>query len=159
VNLQAVERFVVSGSVVRATVESLREAGEDGFERFVLWSGVVTDKSMSIRTAHVPEQTAYRTESGLMVRVDGDALHRLNTWLYKENETLAAQVHAHPTGAFHSGTDDAYPIVTALGGLSIVLPDFATRGFFTRDVKAYRLTPDGWRRIAARRFRGLVEVD
>jgi hypothetical protein len=158
VNLEGIERFVVPESVVEQTVASLRDAGEEGFERFVLWSGVADGSEMTIRTAHVPTQTAYRTRRGLMVRVEGEALHRLNSWLYMNREILAAQVHAHPTDAFHSGTDDEYPIVTALGGLSLVVPDFAARGFFVRGLEAYRLTPRGWRRIGRSRFRRLVKV-
>lgn len=157
-SLERVKRYEVPGSVVERTVVALRQAGKQGFERFVLWSGVIDNDRVVIRTAHVPEQTAYKTTGGLMVRVEGGALHALNNWLYKHHETLAAQVHAHPTDAFHSSTDDAYPIVTVLGGLSIVVPDFARRGFFVRDLEAYRLTERGWRRIRQRQFRKLMTV-
>ena len=34
------------------------------------------------------------------------------------------QVHTHPGAAFHSPTDDAWPIVHLEGFLSLVLPDF-----------------------------------
>ncbi|MGI8413458.1 MAG: Mov34/MPN/PAD-1 family protein [Solirubrobacteraceae bacterium] len=157
-SLERVKRYEIPGPVIERTIVSLRQAGKQGFERFVLWSGVIDDDRVVIRTAHVPDQTAYKTTLGLMVRVEGEALHELNHWLYKHRETLAAQVHAHPTDAFHSSTDDAYPIVTVLGGLSIVVPDFARRGFFVRDLEAYRLTESGWCRIRRRQFRKLIRV-
>lgn len=157
-NLEAIERFVVRESAVQETVSALQDAGHRGFECFVLWSGVVEGSQMTIQTVHVPAQTGYKTNAGLLVRIEGDALHDLNTWLYRNGESLAVQVHAHPTHAFHSGTDDQYPIVTALGGLSVVIPDFATRGFFGRGLEAYRLTRAGWRRVAPRRFSRLIEV-
>lgn len=78
-----------------------------------------------------------------MVRVDGDALHRLNVWLYQHQQMLGVQVHAHPTDAYHSDTDDTFPIVTTLGGLSLVVPNFCRRDLF-RGSAAYRLTPNGW---------------
>jgi hypothetical protein len=83
-----------------------------------------------------------------MVRVEGQALHELNLWLYEHNEVLAAQVHAHPTHAFHSDTDDTFPIVTALGGLSLVVPDFARRGVLTAGSAAFRLSRSGWDAVA-----------
>jgi hypothetical protein len=96
-----------------------------------------------VHAAHVPRQTATRSPDGLMVRVEGDALHRLNVWLYEHGQVLGAQVHAHPTDAYHSDTDDTFPIVTALGGLSLVVPDFCRRDLLTGSA-AYRLTSDGW---------------
>jgi hypothetical protein len=157
VNFEDIERFVVPKSVVEQTVSALRDAGQQGFECFVLWSGVVDGKEMTIQTAHVPAQTAYKTCRGLIVRIEGEALHRLNSWLYANGESLAVQVHAHPTSAFHSGTDDQYPIVTSLGGLSLVVPDFAARSFFS-GLEAYRLTRSGWRRIARWKFRHVMKV-
>lgn len=157
-SLAGVHRFAISLGLVDETLAALREAGVEGYERFVLWSGQVDGDELTVSTAHFPEQTAYKTDGGLLVRVEGDALHRLNAWLYDHEEVLAAQVHAHPTDAFHSATDDAYPIVTAVGGLSLVLPDFARDGLMTRGTAGYRLTPHGWARVRRRRLRRLIEV-
>ncbi|HEY2053445.1 MAG TPA: hypothetical protein VGH14_05875 [Solirubrobacterales bacterium] len=90
------------------------------------------------------------------MRVDGDALHELNLWLYEHHETLAVQVHAHPTDAFHSETDDAFPIVTALGGFSIVAADFARKGLLCADTAVYRLSREGW--LPAGEAVDLIEV-
>jgi hypothetical protein len=98
----------------------------------------------NILTAHVPKQNSYRLHSGLCVRVEGDELHRLNVWLYEAGEVLAIQVHAHPDEAYHSETDDTYPIVATLGGLSIVAAEFCRAGLFTSSTEIYRLQPDGW---------------
>ena len=78
------------------------------------------------------------------MRVEADELHRLNVWLYENAERLAIQVHSHPTEAFHSDTDDAYPIVTTLGGLSLVVPDFARYGVRGPETALYRLSSAGW---------------
>ena len=75
-------------------------------------------------------------------------------WLYEAGEMLAVQVHAHPTDAYHSDTDDTYPIVATLGGLSIGVPDFCSRGLFTDSTMIYRLEPKGW----VEQPRDLVEV-
>ncbi len=144
INLSQVREFHVASNVVCETERSLLKAGRRGYERFVLWSGVILDELAHLRTAHVPRQTSYKTRDGLLVRVPGDALHQLNVWLYENNETLVAQIHAHPTDAYHSDTDDTYPIVTTLGGLSIVVPDFAQHGVACSGTVVYRLVNDGW---------------
>lgn len=145
--LDAVRQFCVPRSVVESTEQSLQEAGERGFELFVLWSGLIEDFSFHARHAHVPKQTSYQTDEGLLVRVEGAALHELNVWLFEHEEVLGVQVHAHPTDAFHSETDNTYPIVTALGGLSIVAAHFAQDGLVNKRMAAYRLTRSGWRPI------------
>ena len=145
---ESIREFVVPGELCDATDRHLREAGLDGNERFILWSGVVRDDRLLVRTSHSPRQFAYSLAGGLCVRVEADELHRLNVWLYENAERLAVQVHSHPTEAFHSDTDDAYPMVTTLGGLSLVVPDFARHGVRGPRTALYRLSSDGWQRIS-----------
>jgi hypothetical protein len=144
VTLAEVNRFQVPSNIVEQTEETLRRAGSQGHEIFVLWSGCQEGHLFRVRTSHVPKQTSYRLPSGLCVRVEGQELHRLNIWLYEANEALAIQVHAHPTEAFHSRTDDTYPIVATLGGLSIVAADFCRDGLFAEGTAIYRLETRGW---------------
>lgn len=141
--LEDVSKFAVPAEVVETTEQSLRHAGEVGYELFVLWSGVCRGAVFEVQVAHVPHQTSYRLQTGLCVRVEGDALHKLNAWLFDSGQILGAQVHAHPTDAYHSETDDSFPIVTMLGGLSLVVPDFCRLDLFRGSV-AYRLGPYGW---------------
>lgn len=142
--LADVERFVVPGSIVKETEETLRVAGGRGYEAFVLWSGLQGDQIFNVRTVHVPKQDSYRLSDGLCVRVNGDELHRLNVWLYQTGEVLAVQIHAHPDDAYHSDTDDTFPIVSTLGGLSIVAAKFCRGGLFDSSTAIYRLFGDGW---------------
>ena len=144
--LEDVELFRVPANLIAWTENQLREAGRDVAERFVLWSGHQRERTFDVEAAHVPEQTAYRLDTGLCVRVEGPALHKLNDWLFEHGHRLAAQVHAHPDEAYHSDTDDAYPIVTALGGLSLVAPHFCASVLLGRGCAAYRLTRSGWER-------------
>ena len=71
-------------------------------------------------------------------------LHRLNVWLYEAQQIIGVQVHSHPADAYHSETDDTYPIATLAGSLSIVLPFFGRDGWESSDIAAYRLGQDGW---------------
>lgn len=143
--LSVVRHFQAPRRIVEITERELRRAGADGYELFVLWSGIIAKDRFIVSTPHVPRQESFRLcGRGLLVRVEGEALHKLNAWLYEAGEMLGVQVHAHPTAAFHSATDDAFPIVTALGGLSIVAADFCKHGLITETTAAYRLFPEGW---------------
>jgi len=144
VTLEDITTLAVTTSVVSRTERGLRRAGREGYEVFVLWSGIREGHRVLVKDAHLPRQSSYKTESGLFVRVEGEALHQLNAWLFRNSQLLLAQVHAHPTEAFHSETDDTFPIVTTLGGFSIVASDFARDGLFTEGTAAYRLNDDGW---------------
>ncbi len=156
--LADVDRFIVPTRVIAETEGALRSAGARGHELFVLWTGRVEGNAFDVRTSHVPRQSSYRLPEGLLVRVEADALDQLNRWLYQHGETLGVQVHAHPDGAYHSETDSTYPIVTTLGGLSLVAERFCAGDLLSRGNVAYRLTRRGWKRIPARRFARTVCV-
>ena len=156
---EPIREFLVPADICEATDRRLREAGSDGNERFILWSGTVSEERFLTRTMHLPKQTAYRLGSGLCVRVDADELHRLNVWLYENGERLGVQVHSHPTEAFHSDTDDAYPMVTTVGGLSLVVPDFARYGVRGPGTALYRLSDAGWREILPAHARRLLQME
>lgn len=143
--LADVQCFRVTKEVVQKSEERIRQAGREGYELFILWSGVQEGDRFTVRTPHVPKQESFRIRGReLLVQVEGEALHQLNAWLYEAHEMLGIQVHSHPTEAFHSDTDDKFAMVTTLGGLSIVVPDFGSRGLITQGTAVYRLDPSGW---------------
>lgn len=154
---ESIKQFLVPSSIADETDTQLRAAGRDGAEKFVLWSGSVRSDQFVVQTMHVPAQTAYRFSEGLCVRVEGAELHRLNVWLYEHGERLGVQVHSHPTNAYHSETDDAYPMVTTRGGLSLVVPDFARAGVRGVGTALYRLGVQGWEEVDPPSARALLQ--
>ena len=156
---EPIREFVVPAHICEASDRQLRDAGSAGNERFILWSGVVREERFLVGTMHSPKQTAYRLPDGLCVRVEADELHRLNVWLYENGERLGVQVHSHPTEAFHSDTDDTYPMVTTLGGLSLVVPDFARYGVRGRSTALYRLSNTGWKALSPTDARRILQME
>jgi hypothetical protein len=159
--LSDVVRFVIPRDVCDLTDATLRDAGRQHAEVFALWTGNIENGTFTAAGVYVPDQIAHELAEGLCVTVDGEALHTLNLWLYQNRQTLAVQVHTHPTRAYHSTTDDTYPIVTQRGGLSLVVPDFASNGVRGPGTALYRLGNDGWRRTrrgAARRLLRLSDT-
>lgn len=142
-DLLSIKRIHVTRRVADATQATLREIGRKGFEAFVLWVGTIDGKDFRVTGAVTPTQRAVRTNEGVSVHVDGHELHRLNVWLYENGLRLCAQIHSHPTDAFHSETDDAFAIATVAGSISIVVPNFAEAPFDLGQCAVYRLTASG----------------
>ena len=156
-SLRGVQRFRVKADSIRATVEAIRAAGVNGYELFVIWSGTPDGDVFTVAEVHIPDQVSYKLGDGLCVRIDGSELHRLNVWLYEAQQVVGAQVHSHPRDAYHSDTDNAYPVATLDGSLSIVLPYFGRDGWESDEIAAYRLGRDGWNRVSGP-LSDLVEV-
>lgn len=140
--LAATRVFTIPRRLLEHTVEVLRTRGEEGLEAFVVWGGVVRQGGTEIvfRSGLVPAQEGHATPDGLLVTVSGKSLFDVNRQLYERGELLAAQVHSHPTDAYHSDTDDCHSLVTLTGALSIVVPSFGRGG-------AHNLTGWAWYRL------------
>jgi len=137
----------------------LRKRGRSNLEGVALWAGIITDTTFEVKKTIIPEQEAYILDEGLLYSVDGEELHRINVWLYANKMTLIAQIHSHPRRAYHSETDDQYPIIAVNGGLSIVIPDFAFRPFSLRDWAIYRLYPQRmWKFLEPAQVSELIKI-
>lgn len=145
-----IRRFIIPASVLDLTLEALATAGASGVEGMVVW-GAMRDGMHTLRfaVAHAPCQIAYATRYGLLVRVEDEALHEVNRAFHERGLTLAGQAHSHPGEAYHSETDDLRPLMTLIGGLSLVVPEFARGGRSDIDRFAwFRLISFGkWRPI------------
>lgn len=154
-----ITRFDVSKACLDATYRLLRRAGRGGYEGVVLWPGRRDGPRISIEEALVPRQTVFRSEYGLGYRVDEDELARIADHLADNQLVLPAQVHSHPGEAYHSEADDTDPIVATLGGLSIVVPDFASGPPVPAAWAVYRLFPaEGWVELTSDEVRDLITL-
>jgi hypothetical protein len=142
IGLSSITRVDVPRGIVDSMRDELARIGQQGLEAFALWAGSKIDaQTFEVKSLYIPAQSGYKTREGVCVTVSGEALHKLNLWLYEHEMELIAQIHTHPTDAYHSDTDDAYPIVATVGAFSIVIPDFAARPFSWEEVAVYRLAP------------------
>lgn len=159
-DLTTVRELQIPNMVLVPTLRFLAEKGQQGHEGFVVWGGRrIDEEALQFTSCYVPEQTAHKTPEGLLVVVDGEALFRMNRAFYERGEIAAGQVHTHPTEAYHSSTDDHFPLVTLRGALSLVVPDFAKDGRAGMDRWAwYRLREHGqWDPAAVSGTRIVVE--
>jgi len=83
----------------------------------------------------------------------------MNVILHKHGWNLIAQVHSHPGEAYHSDTDDDLAVINQLGGLSIVVPDFAREDFSLETAAVYRRVPDNaWLELSPVEAKSLIEI-
>jgi hypothetical protein len=132
--------------------------GEKRLEGLVIWAGAVQGEICEIRSVVAPRQSSIATPSGLLLSLDEASLDDLNWHLYERKHRLIAQVHSHGEHAYHSETDNQYSIVTALGGLSIVIPYFASSDDLLRDSAVLRLSRNGWVELSDAEVYNLIEV-
>jgi hypothetical protein len=157
--LTALNKFQFPRSVLEKAYTFLQEAGKERFEAVALFAGTVEGTNAYVKEAVLPLQKSYKLSSGLMYSVEGDELHRINVWLYQNKLKLIAQIHSHPQEAYHSETDDAYPIMSTEGGLSIVVPNFARSKMDYLTWAYYRLKPQmDWVELTDNDIHNLIEI-
>jgi hypothetical protein len=158
--LTHVETFLVPRRCVDEAHAHLALVGRGGLEGFALWAGALEGDVFRVVDTIIPEQKGLRSDLGVCVTVDGRELHRINVWLHNRGLTLVAQLHSHPTEAYHSNTDDTYPIATTTGSLSLVIPDFAVAPFSLETCVVYRLLPPrGWVELSPEDVGRLIVIE
>lgn len=152
--------ITVSRATIDQMLESMREFGSHGWELLVLWLGEIEPGTGNahVTRAFVPKQKAISSEDGVGYFVSGETLFQLNRDLSETGLRLIAQVHSHPRRAYHSEADDRYAIVTAEGGLSLVVPDFGSAPPDPAAWAIYRLNGRDWREVGTREVESLFEV-
>ena len=113
--------FSIPKAVLVETFSIFRSCGNGLRECQVLWTSSWEDPQKITNVVH----PAHRAHAGGFV-LESAWLNRFWFELAKRNQGIRVQVHTHPGEAFHSETDDLYPIVHTPGFLSLVIPDFAT---------------------------------
>lgn len=112
-------QYRVPRSVLAESFAAFRRCGCGERECQVLWVGPWNDPFAISKVVH----PLHRSHRGGF-EVEGAWLNRFWNELAETASGVRAQVHTHPGEAFHSSTDDAWPIVHTPGFLSLVIPDF-----------------------------------
>ena len=129
-------------AILEKTYRTLRNCGRGRCECVVYWTGpagqdVVDDFE------HPPHR---RSPGGY--EVDSNWLTEFWKELSVRKRSIKVQIHTHPGEAFHSSTDDKWPIISQAGFLSVVIPDFAAGEPTLDDAWIGSLQADGkWRRL------------
>lgn len=154
-----IDLIILSKEHLTRAYNFLKDTGLQGAEGICLFGGKMVDNSFFVKVIIIPRQTGYIMEQGLMYAVDSDELLRLSLWLYENDMQLIAQIHSHPTVAYHSEADNRFPIVDSIGGVSIVVPNFATGNISLNEAAIYRLSINkSWERLSEKEVNSLFKI-
>jgi hypothetical protein len=136
-------RYKLPFDILSQTFKHFRQCGDGQRECQALWISawqgpeIITDVIHSTHTSHV---------GGYAV----DTLWLSHLWchLADREKGIRVQVHTHPQDAFHSPSDDAFPIVHSPGFLSLVIPNFAMGSVSFEGAYLAQIEQDGsWREV------------
>src|SRR5690348_641746 len=155
-----INRVWVPREIVLEGHRFLRLVGKQRNEGICLWVGYRDGTNFVVSDLLIPRQRGVSSDSGLCAIIHGDELSRIGRMLYEAKKLLFGQLHTHPTEAYHSITDDENSIVTTLGGLSLVIPDFAIHPFQLDNCAIYRLDAEGiWAEMTPADATNLIRIE
>jgi hypothetical protein len=157
-DMRRTNRFLLTTDTMRKTQAFMRRAGRAHREGWVLWAGAMRDERNFVVTRPIfPKQEA----SAVHVIVERDEIERIDAELEATREVIGVQLHTHPKDAFHTTVDAENPIITKLGALSVVVPEYAKAALANLSHCAvYRYGEGGWSsRYRTEQIQGLFEVD
>ena len=137
--------------ILEESVRMMATCGEGRCECVTYWTGPVGDD----QAVDGWEHPAHR-RSPFGYQVDDSWLTKYWFQLAREGLAIRVQVHTHPGLAFHSETDDHWPVVSQPGFISIVIPNFAMGPVDLNKMLVGTLTADGdWKQVP---ISSIVEV-
>lgn len=146
--LDNVRCFEIPRSALETTRVHLVRSGLKGQEAFVLFSGLVSAGVGVVRSVIYPPQKPIADgDGGVGVYVEGRDLFDVTKYAALRNEILLGQAHSHPGHAYHSTTDDQYPMVSLPGAFSVVVPNFARAPIDLSRCACYRCLGGKWVRV------------
>lgn len=156
---QPIDTYYICRPVLHHTQQHLLAAGCQGKETIAFWAGYQTgDGRATICTAVCPQTH----ESYGHALVSRDVVQSMLRKLRSSDLVVLAQVHSHPTTTAPSPTDIECALDFTQGFLSIIVPDFAARGFSDIsecNVLEYQSKSSSWRSLNAEEKRHRFRVD
>jgi hypothetical protein len=130
--------------MIEQTFATFRSCGENQRECQLYWLSAWDNPLVLTEVVH-PKHWSSRY--GL--RIESDWINQFWNDMAERGLGVRIQVHTHPSEAFHSATDDAYPLLFDAGFLSLVIPDFAMGPVGFRNAYLTEIQPDGsWQQVA-----------
>lgn len=115
-------KYRVPGEILVRTFDHFRRCGQGRHECQALWISRWSSPEIIADVIH-PRHRA----NAFGFLLDDAWLNQFWLELARTQSSVRVQVHTHPEHAFHSRTDDEFPIIHTPGFLSLVIPYFAMK--------------------------------
>jgi len=132
--------------MIDETFATFRSCGANRRECQVFWLSPWADATNLTEVAHPSHDS-----NAYALSIDSDWINRF--WLDLANRGMGVriQIHTHAFEAFHSETDDSFPLLSDVGFLSLVIPNFAKGAVGFDDAYLTEIQPDGrWQQVDIR---------
>ena len=131
-------QYQIPQALLTQTFDELRRCGGGKRECQVVWLSPWRAPAVISQVIHTSH-----TASAAGFTVVESSLTLLWKRLADTQAGVRVQVHTHPGGAFHSHTDDSWPIIHTSGFLSLVIPNFGMGDIGFKEAHLAEVRPDG----------------
>jgi hypothetical protein len=108
-------------------------------EAVALFAGIEENNIFHILETIIPDQVSLGGAAPGPSVLPEQEQQRINTWLQENEFDLIAQIHSDPRQVCQAYPQEAWPLITIIGGISIVVPDFALGPTNPETWSVYRL--------------------
>jgi hypothetical protein len=135
--------YRVPRRMIDETFAILRSCGAGERECQLYWASPWDEPLSLIHVVHPNHSSSFGG-----VTLDEAWINKFWVELADSGLGVRVQVHTHPSEAFHSKTDDDFPLIHEVGFLSLVIPDFAHGPVGFDHAYLTEIQPDGrWRQV------------
>lgn len=129
--------------MIEETFAIFRSCGANRRECQLYWLSAWADPQRLTEVAHPLHRS-----SAYALSIESDWINSFWIDLASRGMGVRIQVHTHPFEAFHSETDDAFPLLPDVGFLSLVIPNFAMGPIGFENAYLTEIQPDGrWQQV------------
>ena len=140
-----VSKIILPSSCLNKAYRQMRVAALQHLEALALFAGIKEHNTFHILETIIPGQVKPKPEGAAILGVPAGELHRIRCWLEENEFQLIAQIHSQPRTSPQRLQHAAVPLLQLIGGISIVVPDFAHAPIKPETWEVYRLSAaDKW---------------
>jgi hypothetical protein len=136
-----ISKIILPSPCLNKAYKQMRLAARQRPDVVALFAGVEKNNNFHILETIIPEQMT--RQEGMAPVVPQEELQRIRTWLAENEFELIAQIHSAPSQAYRDSRQQAWPIISIIGGISIIMPDFALGPTNPENWSVYRLASGG----------------
>jgi hypothetical protein len=137
-----ISKIILPSSCLNKAYKQMRLAAMQGQEAVALFAGVVENSIFHIIETIIPGQVSPPLKAQWCSLVPEQERQRILAWLQENEFELIAQIHSVPRQACLATPNQAWPLIRIMGGISIVVPDFALAPANPGTWAVYRLVSD-----------------